>query len=152
MRPALVSYLASAYNGKIWRQILSTTFRWPNVESVATVSGRLPVAVVEHQLWRAVAYTVLNATKNLGDEGPANTEELFEIEPFVKYIQDDDEMDVEWKGYSSRNNTIKLCSKLQIGQQFELLRREVLDLDEGPLEKGVNEAIEGQNFCFSVSL
>lgn len=48
------------------------------------------------------------------DLAPAEAEGLYEIEKFVRYIEDTDEMEVKWRGYSRRHNTNESCSKLKV--------------------------------------
>lgn len=70
---------------------------------------------------------------------PEETDDLYEIEKFIKYIEDDDEMVVKWRGYSGRHNTHEPCDKLRVDlgvRQFDIFCRQLEELyKEKPVKK-----------------
>ena len=64
-------------------------------------------------------------------ECPQFMDQFFEVERFAEVFDETDQVEVKWKGYSERHNTIEDCSKLtvELGESlFDDLRREVLGL------------------------
>ena len=67
------------------------------------------------------------------DEAPVLTDQLFDIERFVRFDEEKNAMEVKWSGYSSRYNTLEPCSKLEIDlgkPLFRAMSRQILDLFE----------------------
>jgi hypothetical protein len=76
--------------------------------------------------------------EDTAEEDAGLSRQIFEVEKFVKYSEDSDEMLVKWKGYSAKHNSFEPCKMLEIDlgkNLFRELARPVQDLYKGTAPK-----------------